>query len=115
MGSRLTAQVHDAEAFNMLDRAIGVGFGLIRALVLLGAFGLLFNAATPPDRKPAWVEGAALYPLTETAGNLLVSLAPKGSAMTDAIKPAIEKAVREGNGSTPQGEAYDDRERETVD
>ncbi len=115
IGGRMTERVQQAQAFGMLDRAVGVGFGLIRALVVLGAFSLVFNAATPADRSPEWVKGAALYPLTEASGKLLMAFAPKGSAVADRIKPAIEQAVREGSGETPDGEAYDERERRSVD
>jgi len=52
----------------MLDRAVGTGFGLVRALVLLGGFSLLFNMATPRETAPGWVTGAVLYPLTEASG-----------------------------------------------
>ena len=115
VGSRLTERVQDAENFGMLDRAVGVGFGLVRALVLLGVFNLVFTAATPAERTPQWIKGAALYPLTQAAGKLLMGFAPKGSAVADKIKPAIEKAVRQGAGETPKGEAYDEGERDTVD
>lgn len=115
IGGRMTERVQQAESFSMVDRAIGVGFGLIRALVLLGVFNLVFNAATPAERSPAWVTDAVFYPLTEAAGKLLMAFAPKGSAVADAIKPAIERAVRQGSGETPDGEAYDERERSSVD
>lgn len=115
VGGRLTERVQQAQTFGMLDRAIGVGFGLIRALVLLGAFALVFNAATPTERKPDWVKDAALYPLADAAGKMLTGLAPKGSAVAEKIKPAIEKAVREGSGETAKGEAYDEGERQSVD
>ena len=46
-GSFLTKKIHNIETLGALDRSAGVGFGLIRALVLLGVFYLVFNAATP--------------------------------------------------------------------
>lgn len=77
-----------------LDRAIGLGFGLIRGLVLLGLFNLVFSAVTPPeDDSAAWVTSAGLYPLTQLSGEALHALVPKGRAMVDRVKPALQDAV----------------------
>ncbi|MEJ0067131.1 MAG: hypothetical protein WDM85_18385 [Caulobacteraceae bacterium] len=56
---------------------VGVGFGLLRGLILLGVFYLVFHAATPPERVPHWIKDAALYPLAGFAGNALMGLEPK--------------------------------------
>ena len=60
LGLKLAEQLHQTEALGMFDRTIGVGFGLVRGLVLLGMFYVIFNAATPADRVPPWIKGAAL-------------------------------------------------------
>ena len=64
LGGRLSHGLLETPAFGTVDRTVGVGVGLLRALVVLGAFSLLFTAATPEARRPGWVTGAALYPLT---------------------------------------------------
>ena len=48
-GGFLTKTIHAAK-LGPIDRAIGLGFGLVRALVMLGVFNLVFHAATPPER-----------------------------------------------------------------
>ncbi len=117
-GHALTGKIREAEALSGLDRAIGVGFGLLRGLVLLGVFYLLINLATPPERAPGWIKHAALYPLSASAGHVLMALAPKGAAMADKVAPALEKVVKDG-GSDPQhpgdGQGYDEQSRKGVD
>lgn len=95
-GAFLARRLHATQALGALDRAVGVGFGLLRALVVLGAFALVFNAATPPERVPPWISSAALYPLTSASGEVLKAFAPKGLDMAGQLKPAIEDAVRDG-------------------
>ena len=81
VGGHLTQRVHDSTHLGMLDRSLGLGLGLIRALVVVGAFNLAFHAATPEDRTPQWVLKSTLWPLSEGAGKMLKILAPKGGAM----------------------------------
>lgn len=117
-GHALTGKVRQAEALSGLDRAVGVGFGLLRALVLLGVFYLLINLATPPERAPGWVKHAALYPLSASAGHVLMAIAPKGAAMADKVRPALEKAVKDGGSDGPrsgEGQGYDEQSRKSVD
>ena len=59
LGQALTRGIHNTEALGTLDRIVGVGFGLVRALVLLGVFNLVFSAATPAERMPGWIRNAA--------------------------------------------------------
>ena len=118
-GSRLSKGIHQTQTLGAIDRIIGLGFGLVRALVLLGVFYMLFNAATPADRVPRWIKGGTLYPLSAAAGHVLLALAPQGSAVANRVGPALENAVREGSSDkTPrsdEGAGYDERSRSTVD
>ena len=47
-GGGLARGIQSAQVLGILDRTVGLGFGLLRALVVLGALHLAFNAATPP-------------------------------------------------------------------
>ena len=102
LGSAMTRRVHDVPALGTFDRTIGLGFGLLRALVVLGLFNLFFHAITPTDRTPAWVTEARTYPLTAACARMLIVLAPKGFAVADKVAPAISKAVKEGVETPPQ-------------
>lgn len=119
LGGALTRGIHNTQALGTADRVIGVGFGLVRAMVLLGVFYLVFNAATPPERVPHWISGAALYPLAGASAQVMTALAPQGSAVAGKVAPALEKAVRDGARDTPplsgKGTGYDDGARQSVD
>lgn len=111
LGGELARRIQATEVLGLLDRSIGLGFGLIRALIVLGAFNIAFNAATPPQRIPRWISGAALYPLTTSAAKVLKTFAPKGMDMADRLKPAIADAVRGSTGA----QGYDARDRSGID
>ncbi len=76
-----------------LDRVLGLGIGIVRALVVLGGFTLLLNAATPPERMPAWILHAKLYPLASAAGGALRAFAPKGLKAARGVAPDLAKAM----------------------
>lgn len=133
-GGRLTEKVKAIQSVGILDRTVGLGFGVIRALVILGAFNMLFHMATPPEREPRWVTTATLYPLTEGSARVLRKLLPEGMAMAGKIGPVISDAVHEGASTNrdrpkarrsdaqstkerevPPAEGYDDSDRKAVD
>jgi membrane protein required for colicin V production len=115
LGGRLAKGVQQAQGLGALDRSIGVGIGLVRALVVLGVFSLVYTTATPQARRPQWIEHSALYPLSAESGKVLMAFAPKTEAATARIAPAIEKAVREGSEATTKGKGYSDDQLKSVD
>ena len=115
LGAAVTRGVKSTQVLGMLDRSVGLGFGLVRAAVFLGAMNLLFNAATPPERVPAWISEAKLYPLTTAAGRVLTTFAPKGADVAGRLRPAFDKAVKEDAGDTGARDGYDARERRRID
>lgn len=78
LGGAISAVLHRQATLGMLDRTAGLGLGLMRGLVALGGFYLVFNAATPPDLAPDWIVGGKLYPLSRLSGRALASVAPNG-------------------------------------
>jgi membrane protein required for colicin V production len=106
-GRKLTQRIPGADAGSRTDRFLGAGIGLIRGVVALGVLYLLFTVATPPERTPHWVKHAALYPISQTAGRVLIALAPEGSAVA-------HKVVGSGP-PTSDGPGYDDASRRSVD
>jgi membrane protein required for colicin V production len=113
LGARMTRQVQDHQAFGALDRGIGAGFGLIRALVVLGMFNLMFNLVGGGG-GPVWVREAALFPVSEAAGKVLRVFAPRASELGGRIVPAVRKMVTEGATSDPK-EGYSARDRRSLD
>ena len=94
-GARLTHTVRHIDSVSLLDRAVGLGFGLVRGLVLLGVFQLGLLTVMPPNHPPGWIANAKLYPLAVDSGRALSLLAPQGSAMANRLAPAVENAVAE--------------------
>jgi len=120
LGAALTKGLHANGALGTLDRLMGLAFGLLRGLVVLGVFNLVFNMATPPDRVPSWVSKSALYPLSTASAKVLKVFTPKGTALAGKLAPAIEDAVHDGASDKPSdgkpGEpSYDRSQRRTVD
>lgn len=92
IGGALTRGVKQT-SLSGLDRLLGFGVGLVRALVALGGFILLIDAATPPERMPAWITGARLYPLASAAGDALRTFAPQTLKVAHDVAPALADTV----------------------
>jgi membrane protein required for colicin V production len=84
-----------------------------RVLVVLGLFNLLFHLVSD-GAGPRWVRQAALFPLTEGAGQVLRVFAPKASALGGQIIPGVRKMVTEGATSDPD-QGYSDANRRRMD
>jgi membrane protein required for colicin V production len=107
-GGAIARRVQETRFIGALDRSLGLGLGLARGLIVLGALNLMFNAATPPDLRPRWIVGAATWPLAQDMGKLLKALAPKGLDIAGRLKPAFTRAVRDAAHSAAR-QALDDR------
>ncbi len=123
LAGALGRSVRDTAALGTLDRLIGAGLGLTRGLVLMGLFNLLFHAVTPPERAPAWITQAKLYPVAEASAKALRLLAPRGLTLAHRLTPAITGAVgpddagdaqRSGSGQSRKS-VYDDAAQKGVD
>jgi membrane protein required for colicin V production len=79
-----------------LDRALGGAIGLVRGLIAIGAFVLLIDAATPPERIPTWITGAKLFPLADASASLLRVFAPQGWKLANEVAPTMTHAVLDG-------------------
>ena len=62
-GHWVTKRLQTQVALGTVDRMIGLAFGVLRALVFLGVFYLVFSVATPPELTPPWIAKARLLPL----------------------------------------------------
>lgn len=107
LGGAVARQVHSADVLGALDRSVGLAIGLGRGLVVLGALFLMFNAATPPDLRPKWITGATTWPLANNMGRLLQALAPQGLDIAGKLKPAFDRAVRDGSRDRTATDGYE--------
>jgi membrane protein required for colicin V production len=93
LGSWITARLHEQTALGALDRSIGLCFGVVRALVFLGVFYLVFNMATPAELVPPWISQGKLYPLARASARVVGAFAPRALKASSHIGPALERAV----------------------
>ncbi|WP_091738584.1 CvpA family protein [Phenylobacterium immobile] len=115
VGAHIARRVQRLTALSVLDRSLGLAFGLGRGLVVLGILNLMFNAATPDDLKPRWITNAATWPLAQNMGRLLGSMAPTGLDAAGRLRPAFDRAVGDASGDRTTTEGYDARQREGLD
>lgn len=95
----ITAHLRSQAVLGTADRIIGLGFGVIRALVVLGVFYLVFNLATPPELVPGWISRAKLYPVARASARMIQAVAPRGLKAAGRFGPALQRAVTEDSAS----------------
>eukprot|EP01037_Dinobryon_pediforme_P012229 gene12229-12315_t len=86
----------DKSAFGTFDRMIGLGFGLVRSLVILGLFALVFGFLVPETARPSWVTKSIFYPLAQGCAKIEAALAPKGMALRDGLTKTVSDKVKTG-------------------
>lgn len=115
IGAGMAHSVQKTQVLGFLDRSLGLLIGLARGLVVLGALFLMFNAATPEDLRPRWITGAHTWPLASAMGRVLDELAPKGLDVAGRLKPAFDRAVRDGQGDRTETDGYEARQPSVPD
>lgn len=73
-----------------IDRVLGMGFGVVRGVVVLGLAYLVFTAFVPIRSQPKWLTTARTLPLIQRSSEVLLSLAPQSH--TQAVAPLTRKA-----------------------
>jgi len=114
-----TGADQNSDFIGALDRSLGLAIGLVRGLIILGAFNLAFLAATPEDLRPHWIVGAVTWPMAQDMGKLLTALAPKGLDIAGRLKPAFDRAVHSAAHDAVddrlKSEGYDARQRREIE
>ncbi|HEY2444618.1 MAG TPA: CvpA family protein [Rhizomicrobium sp.] len=87
---RLSERVRRS-AIGTLDRSLGIPFGILRGLALVGFVYLAFSLLVPLPAQPAWVKEARLLPLIQGSRDVLLSLVPSHDRHDEA-KPAQTSA-----------------------
>ena len=94
------------------DRVLGGGIGAARGLIAVGACLLLVDAAMPPQRLPAWITGARLYPVADASASLLRTFAPQGWKLAGDMAPSVASAIMgapQANDDAPPNDRLADR------
>jgi membrane protein required for colicin V production len=120
LGAWVSQKLQTSERLGGVDRMVGLSFGVVRALVLLGFLHLLFAATTPVERQPHWFRGATFYPVTRGAAKAIQAVVPKGAKVADRVAPKVEQSVRRGATDRPQSPSkgprgYDQGQRQSMD
>jgi membrane protein required for colicin V production len=97
LGHMVTSHLRAQAVLGTVDRLIGLAFGVVRALVFLGVFYLVFNLATPPELVPQWMSKAKLYPVARASARVLQTVAPKRLTSYGRFGPALERVVKDGS------------------
>ena len=99
IGGLLTRHVHSS-SLGGIDRGAGAVFGVGRALVLVGAFFLVFNAVTPAELSPRWISGGFTWPVARASGHTLTVFAPGGMKLADGVTRMMGEGVKKGFNET---------------
>lgn len=94
------------------DRMAGLGFGVLRALVILGVIHLMLYAATPAGRIPHWYRGAMVYPAAAVSAKALQLVLPTWAKIADKVAPVVQDSVRRGASDQPQSPVTDAARRD---
>ncbi|MBX7247515.1 MAG: CvpA family protein [Caulobacteraceae bacterium] len=101
----LSRSLQEHDHLGGADRMAGLGFGVLRALLLLGIIHLALYAATPAGRIPHWYRDAKAYPAARASARVLQLVLPTWAKAADAVAPAVERSVRSGATDQPQSGA----------
>jgi uncharacterized membrane protein required for colicin V production len=59
-----------------LDRGLGIAFGVVRGLVVVGICYIAFTKFEPPTEQPRWLTDARTYPIIQTTALTLLAAVP---------------------------------------
>jgi membrane protein required for colicin V production len=122
-GQWVASRLQSKAALGTVDRVIGLAFGVVRALVFLGVFYLVFSVATPPELTPPWIANAKLLPVARVSAEALQSLAPRTLMERGPLAPALERVTRDDPPAAQRSRrnptrtvpGYDKRSRDDID
>lgn len=84
-----------------LDRVAGVGFGILRGLVIVGLAYLAFTYFVPIRQHPRWLVEAELLPMVQNTSEVLLSIVPNQPTDFAFIPSHRERPAKNGT-ETPQ-------------
>ncbi len=95
--SVITIRISDAildSKIGVIDRTLGLGFGLARGLLIMVVAYLFFVNLVPESGRPDFVKNAKSLPVLDQTGKWLLSILPPDGAET--ILARIKKAKPDG-------------------
>lgn len=74
--ARIVASAVRGSQISIIDRGLGLAFGVLRGYVVLIIVFLLYEAVYPRDDQPKWISDARAVPLLDFGGTILLRLVP---------------------------------------
>jgi len=68
-----------------IDRSLGVPFGLVRGLALIGIAYLAISLVIPVRAQPVWLTKARLLPVIQRSSDVILSLIPTHTHLPNSI------------------------------
>jgi membrane protein required for colicin V production len=83
-------------AVGIVDRCLGVPFGIARGLFIVGLVYLAVSLVIPFSEQPAWITHAKLLPVVRASSDVISSLFPDfaASRLGEPIRAEFEPAAR---------------------
>lgn len=78
-----------------LDRSLGLAFGVVRGLAVIGLAYIAFCAAVAVNAQPEWMKNTRLLPVIQGSSEVLLSLVPDqhlDAAASEPDRPAAKSA-----------------------
>jgi uncharacterized membrane protein required for colicin V production len=100
-------------AIGLLDRVAGIGFGVVRGLVIVGLAYWAFTAIVPAHKRPVWVTEARLLPMVQTTTAILKAVVTdhprdpfeaRSAVVEQAPPPQIERKAANPASHDPMAE-----------
>jgi len=96
---RLSERVRNSPV-GTLDRSLGVPFGVVRGLALIGIAYLAISLVIPVRAQPDWLTQARLLPVMQRSSDVILSLVPTRTHLPQAVT-----SIGEGHASKHPGSA----------
>jgi len=115
IGGLLTSTVRAAPGIGPLDRLLGLGFGLVRGLVMVGLITMVLVTAFPGDHMPHGVAAAKLYPVAQASATTLRAVAPRISPFAAHMNPTETSDASSSGGGQNSDSGYTAAARKGLD
>jgi membrane protein required for colicin V production len=128
VGAYLVSKAVRASALGMLDRTLGLVFGLVCGFFVVSALWLGYAWLIPPQDRPTWIQEAKSLPVVTTGAEILAGVLPadyrrrlEAEGATGGEERPFEPPIQPGTGqSDTQGSGsgddagYNEQERQEL-
>ncbi len=98
------------------DRGMGIVFGVVRGLALVGIAYIVFSMFVPIREHPRWIRQARLLPLIQASSNALLALVPNQHVTIENDPAAAPHGAHKPEGAKHRRETtYGARDRRALD